>query len=113
MWRTLLLLTLAACPKQVPEPDTRSPEPIAEVAVVKAAPKGPGLIVFVEPNDAEVIIDGESLGIVSKLKLQNGLLPLRSGIYQVNLRRAGYLSWRAEVTVNDKPETIQVTLKKP
>ena len=82
-------------------------------AAVKPVATGPGLIVHVEPDDAELIIDGASLGIASKLELQNGLLPLRPGIYQVNLKRAGYISWRAEVTVNDRPETIHVTLKKP
>ena len=104
---------MTACPKQVPPPETRPDEPTAVVAVAKPVPTGPGLVVYVEPDDAELIIDGASLGIASKLELQNGLLPLRSGIYQVNLKRAGYISWRAEVTVNDKPETIRVTLKKP
>ncbi|MDP1822251.1 MAG: PEGA domain-containing protein [Archangium sp.] len=109
-----MLLSLAACPRQVPTPETDPAPPPPPVAVVKPVePTGPGLIVHVEPDDAEVIIDGTSLGIASKLDLQNGLLPLRPGIYQVNLKRAGYVSWRAEVTVNDKPETILVTLKKP
>ena len=111
-WRSLLVgLALSGCPKQVPVQDTTPPP--KPVEVVKVEPTGPGLIIHVEPDDAEVIIDGESLGIASKLDLQNGLLPLRPGIYQVNLKRSGFVSWRAEVTVNDKPETILVTLKKP
>ena len=108
----LVVLALSGCPRQVPVQETAAPPPPAEVAK-PVEPTGPGLIIHVEPDDAEVIIDGASLGVASKLELQNGLLPLRPGIYQVNLKRQGFVSWRAEVTVNDKPETILVTLKKP
>ncbi len=104
---------VAACPKQVPSPDDAPPPPPKEVVPPAPAPTGPGLIVNVLPTDAELIIDGVSQGAVSKLALENGLLPLKPGIYQVGLQRAGYVSWRAEVTVNDRPETIQVTLKQP
>lgn len=104
---------ISACPKQVPVPDDAPPPPPKGVVAPPQAPTGPGLIVNVQPTDAELIIDGASLGLVSKLTLENGLLPLKSGIYQVGLKRPGYVSWRAEVTVNDKPETIEVTLKQP
>ena len=108
-----LFLGTAGCPRKIPQPEVE-PKPPAPVTAQKIVePTGPGLIIHVEPQDAEVIIDGSSLGLASKLELQNGLLPLRPGIYQVNLKRSGYISWRAEVTVNDKPESILVTLKKP
>lgn len=104
----------AGCPKQVPPPENVTPPPPVEAPKPPPAPPtGPGLVVHVEPADAELIIDGASQGVVSKLELENGLLPLKPGIYQVGLKRTGYISWRAEVTVNDKPETIEVTLKKP
>ena len=115
IWRIVLValfLGTAACPRKIPQPEVE-PKPPAPVTTQVVEPSGPGLIIHVEPDDAEVIIDGSSLGLASKLDLQNGLLPLRPGIYQVNLKRSGYISWRAEVTVNDKPESIQVTLKKP
>ena len=64
----------------------------------------------VEPADAELIIDGESYGPVSQLETENGLLSLKPGIYQVALKKPGYISWRAEVTVNEEPEKLQVSL---
>jgi hypothetical protein len=108
----LTVVFLTACPKQVPPPlPVAAPEPPAEVKPA-AVPLVPGLVVHVEPDDAELIIDGTNYGVASKLELQQGVLPLHTGIYQVALKRLGYVSWRAEVTVNDKPETLQVTLIK-
>jgi hypothetical protein len=66
----------------------------------------------VEPPDAELAIDGVPRGKVSELKTQSGVLALKSGIYRVSLTRAGYVTWRAEVTVNETPEALQVELVK-
>ena len=107
----LVALFLMACPKQTPAPDLSGAD---AGAVIPPGPTGPGLIVKVEPTDAELIIDGRSYGAVAQLETRDGLLPLKSGIYQVSVKRAGYAPWRAEVTVNDRPETLQVTLvRKP
>lgn len=105
-------LLLSGCPKQVPPPQV---EPV-DAGVVDAAPPpvevptGPGLVLTVEPPDAELVIDGASYGPVAGLQTQAGLLPLKPGIYQVALKRPGYVSWRAEVTVNEAPERLTVSL---
>jgi len=88
---------------------TEAPKPDETVLPV-AAPSGPGLVVTVEPADAELIIDGESYGAVSSLEAERGFLPLKPGIYQVALKKPGYTSWRAEVTVNENPEHLTVSL---
>lgn len=75
-----------------------------------SVPDIPGLLMRVEPPDAELAIDGVPQGKVSELKTQSGVLALKSGIYRVSLTRAGYVSWRAEVTINDTPEALQVRL---
>jgi len=110
---------LSGCPKQVPPPDTEvtdagvaePPKPDETTPVVEA-PSGPGLVVTVEPADAELIIDGSSYGAVSALASGNGFLPLKPGIYQVALKKPGYTSWRAEVTVNESPEHLTVSLER-
>ena len=105
----LVALFVMACPKQTPLADLSGPD-----AGIPPGPTGPGLILKVEPGDAELIIDGTSYGQVAQLETRDGLLPLKSGIYQVSVKRTGYAPWRAEVTVNDRPETLQVTLvRKP
>ena len=109
------VLALTGCPKRVPEEEQHAapPPPKEEVKhQPEPVPDIPGLIVHVEPQDAELIIDGVNHGMASRLETDHGVLPLKTGIYQVSLKRTGYVSWRAEVTVNDKPETLQVTLQK-
>ncbi|MEW5737938.1 MAG: PEGA domain-containing protein [Myxococcota bacterium] len=111
-------LLLWGCPKQVPTSELGEADAgVAEISVPDkapptAAPTGPGLVLTVEPNDAELLIDGTSYGPVSQLQTENGKLALKPGIYQVALKRAGYTSWRAEVTVTEKPEPLQVSLVK-
>ncbi|MBK7860351.1 MAG: PEGA domain-containing protein [Archangiaceae bacterium] len=69
----------------------------------------PGLKVLAEPSDAELVIDGQSYGKVSAMP---GALSLKPGIYQVSLKREGYETWRAEVSVGEKTEQLTVTLVK-
>ncbi len=87
---------------ETPTPD--APELPAEVA------SSPGLRLLVEPKDAELTIDGESRGPVAAFEAQGGFIQLQPGLYQVSLKKAGYVTWRAEVAVRDGPEPIQVTL---
>jgi len=94
----------------------RPPAPVAAVVPPSAPAATPasaaltsGLVFSVEPADAEVFIDGRSLGRASDLP-GGGLVPLPSGLYQVSLKRAGYATWRAEVAVRAASEPIRVTL---
>jgi hypothetical protein len=40
------------------------------------------------------------------------VLSVKPGIYQVSLKRPGFVTWRAEVTVGDGAEAIQVIMVK-
>lgn len=85
--------------------------PPARPAAADPAPPAPvdsGLSLAVEPADAELVIDGRSLGKVTDLG--GGVVPLPPGLYQVSLRRAGFSTWRAEVGVHAGLEPIRVTL---
>ncbi len=100
----------ATVPKPAPvlaSPETQQPE---APALPDAVASSPGLRFLVEPKEAEVIIDGESRGTVEGLGPNGGFIQLQPGLYQVSLKRPGFVTWRAEVAVREGPEPIQVTL---
>lgn len=70
-----------------------------------------GLILFVEPPDAEIAVDGRSRGPASGLGA-GGLLPLPPGIYQVAVSRPGYATWRAEVAIRAEAQRFNVVLER-
>jgi hypothetical protein len=98
--------------------------PVTAPASAPAAPPGPaprapdaavtGLLFAVDPPAAEISIDGAPRGAVADLADRNGLLPLAPGIYQVSLKAPGFVTWRAEVALGTKVESIKVNLvRKP
>ncbi|QSQ18853.1 PEGA domain-containing protein [Pyxidicoccus parkwayensis] len=91
-----------------------APAPGAELPVEAPAPRhlaeGPGLRFDVYPASAEVIINGQKVGTANSLRSGDGLFAVPPGIHQVSIRSAGYTTWRAEVSVGDRPERIQVSL---
>ena len=74
--------------------------------------QGSGLHFSVTPADAMVFIDGKAVGKVADLEGTGGVLSVKPGIYQVSLKRPGFVTWRAEVTVGDGAEAIQVIMVK-
>ncbi|MFP2927298.1 PEGA domain-containing protein [Pyxidicoccus sp. 3LG] len=90
------------------------PAPGSELRVEESRPAppadGPGLRFDVQPLQAEVIVNGRRVGTVEHLRFDGGLLALPAGIHQVSIRHPGHVTWRAEVTVGDRPEPIRVTL---
>lgn len=89
-----------------PEPPRAAAEPGPA-----ANPDPPGLSFAVEPADALILIDGAVRGTVSELP-EGSFVPLQPGLYQVVLKRAGYATWRAEVSVRRGTELIRVSLGK-
>ena len=114
MKRTLgaIFLTAASC-AHTEAAGTRTegsaPPPAEEQVMVADAP---GIKIDVQPPDAELLIDGQSYGRVAEMKVPNGVLSLKPGLYQVSLKRDGYQTWRAEVTVGEKSELLKVALVK-
>jgi hypothetical protein len=75
-----------------------------------AAAEESGLRFDVLPADAEVLVNGQKVGTAGGLGGGGGLLAVPPGIYQVSIRYPGHVTWRAEVTVGERPERIQVSL---
>tara|TARA_R110002096_G_scaffold361075_3_gene554136 strand:+ start:27826 stop:28185 length:360 start_codon:yes stop_codon:yes gene_type:complete len=90
------------------DPKVAAPAPIVEV---DAAPQVVSGIVFdVTPGDAEVIVDGEPLGIASEIG-DAGTLELDPGLHQIMIRHEDYEIYRVEVTIGDTIEPMQISLK--
>ena len=92
-----------------PVPDKPVPPEVPEEAE-ESAPKATGLRFEVQPADAEVSIGG---GAYESAVDSNGgarTVALPPGLYQVSIRRLGYATWRAEVSVEDGIEVIRVSL---
>lgn len=85
-------------------PSERSDPTTATTASAVAEPTS-GLVFEVEPASAELIIDGQSHGPVP-----SAALSLPPGVYQVSLKAAGYVTWRAEVSVTARIERVKVRL---
>jgi hypothetical protein len=93
-----------------PGPAPTSPPSAAPGPVSEAPVPGPsGLRIKVDPPDAEIFVDGTSLGPANALA-SAGTIPMAPGLYQVSLKRSGYQTWRAEVSVKDSAQPIEVTL---
>lgn len=113
----LLALGSTACGsgnKKAPaEPEQATPADAAPAPAPDAAPapRGPGVELRIDHPDAEVLVDGESVGVASDLEAGGWFIPLEAGIHQIAVRKTGYQTWRAEVSVRDATETIEVTLE--
>ncbi len=116
---SLLLLALGstACGsgnKKAPaEPEQAAPGDAAPAPMPDAAPapSGPGVELHIDHPDAEVLVDGERVGAAADLEAGGWFIGLEAGIHQIAVRKPGYKTWRAEVSVRDKTETIEVTLE--
>jgi hypothetical protein len=109
--RTLALAlapVLAAACASAPRPPP--PAPPAPAATPPARP-ATGLHLVVHPPDAEVEIEGVRRGRAATLAADTaGVVPLAPGVYRVSVQRPGHEPWRAEVSVVDRVERIDVTL---
>jgi len=90
--------------------DISAPEAVPADATPDACPDAPGLCFAVQPADAEVIVNGETL-TPTLTTGGDSYLALGAGIHQIMLRRDGYVTWRAEVSVGEKAERIEVSLE--
>jgi len=70
-----------------------------------------GLRTLVIPDDAEVFVDGSSMGPVSGFRGRT-FIPMKGGQHVVEIKKPGYQTYRHEVTINNNIITITVTLKK-
>jgi hypothetical protein len=93
---TLPLLTLVACPPASPG---LPPRPLA------------GLLIACDPADAVLLVDDKYLGSVTTLRVKPLMLP--EGSHRLELRRDGYFSHFAEVTLaRGVRQQLEVKLRK-
>jgi hypothetical protein len=93
---TLSLLVLVACPPANPGVP---PRPLA------------GLLIACEPADAVLLVDDRYLGSVTSLRTTPLMLP--DGFHRLELRRDGYFSHFAEVTlVKGVRQQLEVKLRR-
>ncbi len=110
-----LLWLIAACASARPQPEPAPPPrlppaPVAIGATPEAAPEPlAGIRFSVEPRDAQLFINGRSVGTVAGLK-ESGTVRLSPGLYRVSVERVGFQTWRAEVAVRGGVEPIDVRL---
>jgi hypothetical protein len=92
----------SGCAKK-PPPAPAAPAPAA------AAPEDtrPRLSLDVDPSDAEVLIDDQVVGTGASVSS----LPLDPGLHRIVVRKPGYEPWRAEVTLDEGTESLEVTLE--
>jgi hypothetical protein len=70
-----------------------------------------GLRTLVIPDDAEVFIDGGSMGPASKYRGRT-FIQMMGGKHVVEIKKPGYQTYRDEVFISNNMITITVTLKK-
>ena len=64
------------------------------------------------PGDAEVFIDGASMGEVNRYDGKPGYIKLSSGTHKVEIKKEGYVSYSRDVYSSKSLQTIEVTLRK-
>jgi hypothetical protein len=70
-----------------------------------------GIRTLVIPDDAEVFVDGGSMGPVSQYRGKT-FIQVKGGKHMVEIKKPGYLPYREEIFVSGNIMTITVTLKK-
>jgi len=70
------------------------------------------LKIVCDPSDAEVSIDGVSMGEANRYDGKPGYIKLSSGTHKVELKKEGYAPYFREVYSSKSLQTIDVTLRK-
>ncbi len=70
-----------------------------------------GLRIIADPSDAEVLVDGASMGPASQFS-GDRYIKLTSGTHRIEIRKDGYLPYTNEVFSSNSLQTLEVTLKK-
>ncbi len=108
---------VTSCAHTQPVLDARpSLQPEAPLPLQSPSPPKelPGLWFRVVPTDADVLVDGKHYGTVGEFAAPAKVLLLSPGIYQVSLKRVGYETFRAEISIGQGSELIEaMMLKQP
>ena len=102
----LLVLLCAGCGGPAPEP--RSPVPPPEPP--RKDPARVEVRFDCVPEDAELAVDGEIIGIVSEVS-RRGPLHLLPGLHRFVFSKGGYVPFRIELRLKNTNENRQVRLE--
>jgi hypothetical protein len=117
------LLAAIACGSSSPRPAEPAPAPArtapaegddaqsATPAELAECPTRAGLCFQVTPADAQLEVDGDVLGLIQDLGRGLVFVEIEPGIHMITLKRDGFVTWRAEVSVAEAAETINVTME--
>lgn len=105
----LLCCGLFACPKNKPLTPPPPPAPPASLPAPAKTPTARILFVDCKPADATVEVDDVERGTVDQLSM-NGGLEVSLGVHRIVVRRAGFESYRVELSVGEKGERISIQL---
>ena len=68
-----------------------------------------GLRTIVIPDDAEVFVDGVSMGAVSQYRGRT-FIPVTAGQHLVEIKKPGYATYTKEIFVRGNMQTLTITL---
>jgi hypothetical protein len=102
------VVALSACAAQRTTP-ARPTAPTTDAA--PAAPPTAGKVTFAcEPAEAEIRVDGTSVGQAAAINARGGL-PLPFGAHRFEIAHPEHETLRLELNIGEKPEVIRVKLQ--
>ncbi len=69
------------------------------------------LKILCNPSDAEVFIDGVSMGETNRYDGKPGYIKLSSGTHKIEIKKEGYAPYSRDVYASHSLQTIEVTLR--
>jgi len=70
------------------------------------------LRIVCNPGNAEVFVDGVSMGEVNRYDGKPGYIKLSSGTHKIEIKKEGYAPYTREVYSSKSLQTIEMTLRK-
>lgn len=68
--------------------------------------------IICNPGDAEVFVDGVSMGDVNRYDGNPGYIKLSSGTHKIEIRKEAYAPYTREIYAGKSLQTIEVTLRR-
>jgi hypothetical protein len=106
-------LALGACGPPAKGPTTGSPGSAAPADAGGPSqaepPSGARVLLECDPAETQVVIDGDARGPASRYATEGGLV-LPRGLHRFEFTHPGYKTYRIELILAAKPETLRVKL---
>jgi hypothetical protein len=103
----LALLLLVGCATPPPLPPAHKAPSQPDLGAPRSS--SGRIVIGCEPDSARVMVDGDPRGSVAEIATAGGL-ELPRGLHRIEIAAEGYRTFRLELNLGEKPETIQVKL---